>query len=191
MKSIPFRTAQPSRSICIPSLIQGCGLAALVLAAAIAAPTPEPVSAPAAPHASATASTAAHTKGHRWLQVGTASWYGAQFQGRLTAAGERFDMNSLTCAHPTLPMGTWLKVTNLHNRKTAYVRVNDRGPVPDDRIVDLSYAAARSLRLRGLGKVKLETLSPTDPDLIRGLLADVHIPVLRQPLTRMPLRFAA
>ena len=83
-------------------------------------------------------------------------------QGRTTSAGERFDMNQMTCAHPTLPMGTWLRVTNLRNRRTAYVRVNDRGPVLDGRIVDLSFAAARAVGLSGLGKVKRNGESGSD-----------------------------
>jgi rare lipoprotein A len=116
------------------------------------------------------------TKSRSWLQVGVASWYGTQFQGRRTAGGEAFDMNSMTCAHPTLPMGTWLRVTNLRNRKTAFVRVNDRGPVFEGRIVDLSFAAARSLGLVGVGRVKLETVRESDPELARALVAQLHVP---------------
>ena len=126
----------------------------------------------------------ANHKPRRWLQVGVASWYGSQFEGRTTAAGERFDMNLMTCAHPTLPMGTWLRVTNLKNRKTAYVRVNDRGPVLEGRIVDLSYAAARVLGLPGVGKVQLETVRQDDPDLARALLAQVQMPDLFAPLAQ-------
>jgi rare lipoprotein A len=117
-----------------------------------------------------------------WYEVGMASWYGGHFQGRRTAGGERFDMNLMTCAHPTLPMGTWLRVTNLKNRKTAFVRVNDRGPVPTDRIVDLSYAAAQRLGLAGLGRVKLEAVLKGDPDLARALVAQIQMPVLFNPL---------
>jgi rare lipoprotein A len=117
-------------------------------------------------------------KARRWLQVGLASWYGLQFQGRTTAGGERYDMNQMTCAHPTLPMGTWLRVTNLRNRRTAYVRVNDRGPVLDGRIVDLSFAAARQLRLAGLGKVRLEQVRENDPELAESLIAQLQMPQL-------------
>lgn len=119
-----------------------------------------------------------------WLQVGLASWYGAHFQGHTTAAGERFDMNTMTCAHPTLPMGTWLRVTNLKNRKTAFVRVNDRGPVVDGRIVDLSFAAAQSLGLSGVGRVRLETVRDGDPVLARELVAQLQLPLLIDPLNR-------
>jgi rare lipoprotein A len=93
-------------------------------------------------------------------------------------------MNLMTCAHLTLPMGTWLRVTNLKNRKTAYVRVNDRGPVLEGRIVDLSYAAARVLGLAGVGKVQLETVRQDDPDLARALLAQVQMPDLFAPLAQ-------
>jgi rare lipoprotein A len=92
-------------------------------------------------------------------------------------------MNMMTCAHPTLPMGTWLRVTNLRNRRTAFVRVNDRGPVLDGRIVDLSFAAARTLGLTGLGKVKLEAVRDGDPDLAKALVAQLQMPVLVDPLT--------
>jgi rare lipoprotein A len=123
-------------------------------------------------------------KPRHWLQVGVASWYGSHFQGRRTAAGERFDMNMMTCAHPTLPMGTWLKVTNLKNHRTAFVRVNDRGPALDTRIVDLSFAAARTLGLAGVGRVKLEMVRNGDPDLAKELVAQLQLPVLFDPLTR-------
>ena len=124
------------------------------------------------------------SKAKRWYEVGVASWYGAQFQGRRTAAGELFDMNTMTCAHPTLPMGTWLRVTNLHNRRTAFVRVNDRGPVVDGRIVDLSYAAAQAVGLAGVGRVKLESVRESDPDLDRALVAQLQMPILTDALGR-------
>lgn len=189
MKSLSFRTAQTGVPARVRRISQGCSLATLGLAIALASPTQEAASVPSVQNPPRP--IVARQAKHRWLEVGTASWYGAQFQGRLTAAGERFDMNSLTCAHPTLPMGTWLKVTNLHNRKTTFVRVNDRGPVIEDRIVDLSYAAARTLKLRGIGRVKLESISPTDPDLIQGLLAQVHIPVMPALITRTAIPLAA
>src|SRR5271155_1982821 len=80
-------------------------------------------------------------KVHKWMQIGKASWYGRRFQGHRTASGEAFDLNMLTCAHRTLPIGTLLRVTNLSNRRSIMVRVNDRGPVPEGLVVDLSYAA--------------------------------------------------
>jgi rare lipoprotein A len=94
----------------------------------------------------------------RWYQLGHASWYGNYLQGHPTASGESYNMYGLTCAHRSLPIGSWLRVTNLRNHKSVVVRVNDRGPVPDDRILDLSYAAANLLGLRGVGKVGIEVL---------------------------------
>jgi len=75
-------------------------------------------------------------------QIGNASWYGKQFHGRTTASGEDFDMFELTAAHRLLPLGTFVKVTNLRNGKWIVVRVNDRGPYVGNRIMDLSYSAA-------------------------------------------------
>lgn len=93
----------------------------------------------------------------RPYQVGVASWYGKAFHGRSTASGEDFDMFELTAAHRKLPLGTYVKVTNLRNGKWVVVRVNDRGPYVGDRILDLSYAAARMLEInRGLAKVRLD-----------------------------------
>jgi rare lipoprotein A len=92
------------------------------------------------------------------MQIGKASWYGRRFQGHRTASGEAFDFNMLTCAHRTLPIGTLLRVTNLGNRRSVMVRVNDRGPVPSGLIVDLSYGAARTLGFnrKGNARVRLE-----------------------------------
>ncbi len=96
-------------------------------------------------------------------QVGTASWYGDYFQGRQTASGEPYDMHDLTAAHPSLPLGTYVKVTNLRNGKAVVVRINDRGPVVDGRIIDVSYNAAQVLgfKERGLQQVRLDLYQPT------------------------------
>jgi rare lipoprotein A len=77
--------------------------------------------------------------------LGKASWYGAWHHGRRTASGERFNMWALTAAHRTLPLGTHVRVTNLRNGRSVDVRVNDRGPIYDDRIIDLSRGAAARL----------------------------------------------
>ena len=121
-----------------------------------------------------------NTKGRHWYQTGLASWYGEHFQGKKTATGESFDMNGLTCAHRSLPLGSWLRVTNLKNQKSVFVRVNDRGPVPEDRIVDLSYGAARAVGLeaRGIGRVKLEPLRPGDAEMAKQLIAQLHPPYI-------------
>jgi len=95
-------------------------------------------------------------------QVGTASWYGKQFEGKPTATGEPYDMHEFTAAHMTLPLGTWVKVTNLRNGNWVVVRINDRGPVVPGRIIDLSYGAARMLnfKARGLTRVRLDIIHP-------------------------------
>ena len=95
-------------------------------------------------------------------EVGTASWYGQYFQGKATASGEPFDMQALTAAHPTLPLGSFVRVTNLHNGRAVVVRVNDRGPVVEGRIIDVSYNTARVLGFdgRGLQKVRLDLVRP-------------------------------
>lgn len=85
--------------------------------------------------------------GLKAVEKGTASWYGPKFHGRRTANGERFNMNELTAAHPSLPFGTLLEVRNIRNGKKVTVRVNDRGPFSKHRIIDLSFAAAREIGL--------------------------------------------
>ena len=96
----------------------------------------------------------------RKFQVGRASWYGRLFQHKKTASGEPYDMHDFTAAHRTLPLGSWVKVTNLKNDKSVMVRINDRGPVPRNRILDLSYGAAMSLGMDGDGiaKVRLDLI---------------------------------
>ena len=113
---------------------------------------------------------------HRWLGEGKASWYGFKFQGRKTATGEKFDMNDLTCAHRSLPLGSWVRVTNLRNHKTVVVRVNDRGPASGDRIIDLSYAAASLVGLNGVAKVKLESAAGPGIDPSWPLVAQLKMP---------------
>jgi rare lipoprotein A len=95
-------------------------------------------------------------------EVGTASWYGEDFDGRETASGEPFNMYDMTAAHPSLPLGSYVRVTNLQNRASIVVRVNDRGPVVDGRIIDLSYSAARALGFhhKGLQRVRLDVPRP-------------------------------
>lgn len=90
--------------------------------------------------------------------IGIASWYGPGFHGRLTASGEVYDQYQLTAAHRTLPLPSFLRVTNLANQRSVVVRVNDRGPYHGNRIIDLSYAAAQRLGFDGLAKVSLETV---------------------------------
>lgn len=91
------------------------------------------------------------------LAQGRASWYGKRFHGRRTASGERFDMHALTAAHRTLPLGTRLRVRSVHTGQEVVVRINDRGPRQHQRIIDLSYAAAKALGVhqRGVTEVIL------------------------------------
>lgn len=84
-------------------------------------------------------------------QTGVASWYGRQHHGKRTASGEVYDMNALTAAHRTLPMGSRVRVTNLDNGRSVDVRINDRGPFAGDRLIDVSYAAAQRLGAVGAG----------------------------------------
>jgi rare lipoprotein A len=102
-----------------------------------------------------------------YSEVGTASWYGLKFHGEQTSNGETYNMYSLSAAHKTLPLPTWLRVTNLENNKSIIVRVNDRGPFHGDRIIDLSYAAAHKLDYanKGTARVKLEAISFDQPVL--------------------------
>jgi rare lipoprotein A len=124
---------------------------------------------------SAPAASAAKPKAY---QVGTASWYGDSFEGKATASGEPYNMFDMTAAHPTLPLGSYVKVTNLRNRKVAIVRINDRGPIVPGRIIDLSYEAAQSLEFRnkGLQRVRLDVVKPhaTQPAAVAELRAPVE-----------------
>lgn len=97
---------------------------------------------------------------------GGASWYGKKFHGYLTANGEKYDMFAMTAAHKSLPLPTYLKVTNLANQKHVIVRVNDRGPFHKGRIVDLSYAAASKLDMldHGTAQVEIEAIDPAQWD---------------------------
>jgi rare lipoprotein A (peptidoglycan hydrolase) len=96
----------------------------------------------------------------RYDKVGVASWYGVDFHGRRTANGEIYDMEALTAAHPTLPLPSYAKVTNLRNGRSVLVRVNDRGPYAHNRIIDLSWAVASLLKIKraGTGHVRVQYL---------------------------------
>lgn len=96
-------------------------------------------------------------KGPTYQEVGYASWYGKEFDGRPTSSGEIYDMHAFTAAHRTLPLGTVAEVTHLGNGRSVRVRINDRGPFVANRIVDLSYGAAKEIDLadQGVAKVRL------------------------------------
>ncbi len=106
-------------------------------------------------------------------QIGIASWYGKPFHGRPTASGAIYNMYDLTAAHRTLPLGTQVMVTNLENNRSVKVTINDRGPFVKNRIIDLSYAAAKSIGMVGPGtaKVMVEVLNPTHQ---KGKITSIH-----------------
>ena len=100
--------------------------------------------------------------GRRYNAIGTASWYGTKFHGQATANGEAYDLYGMTAAHKTLPLPSYVRVTNLDNGKSVILRVNDRGPFYSDRIIDLSFAAAKKLGYAesGTARVKVEGIDP-------------------------------
>ncbi len=91
----------------------------------------------------------------KFSQTGAASWYGRQFHGRKTASGETFDMNAMTAAHRSLPLNCYIRVTNKNNGKSVVVKVNDRGPFHGNRVLDLSYGAAKQLGITNAGTAKV------------------------------------
>jgi rare lipoprotein A len=106
------------------------------------------------------------------VQYGVASWYGGEFHGRATSSGEVYDMYQLTCAHNTLPLGTIVMVTNLENRRSLELKVNDRGPFVKERIIDVSYAAAQMLGMweKGTAPVKVEVVNLAVEPVLRFTL---------------------
>jgi rare lipoprotein A len=112
-------------------------------------------------------------------QRGIASWYGKKFNGERTSSGEIYDMYAMTAAHPTLPLPSYARVTNLANQKSVIVRINDRGPFINDRIIDLSYTAAHKLGITGNGSAKVEVESITPNVSVNTIAAST---VQSQPL---------
>ena len=135
------------------------GMALGVTATVSAAPASTDI-----PHHTVPTATPSKPK-HHWFQTGRASWYGGNFNGKRTASGERFNQNFLTCAHRTLPLGSWIRVTNLSNNKSTFVRVTDRGPFVKNVVLDLSYAAARRLGFTSTARVRIDKVAPDDPNL--------------------------
>lgn len=99
--------------------------------------------------------TVASNTVRKFSQTGMASWYGRQFHGRKTASGETFDMNAMTAAHRSLPLNCYIRVTNKNNGKSVVVKVNDRGPFHGNRVLDLSYGAAKQLGITNAGTAKV------------------------------------
>lgn len=117
---------------------------------------------------------------------GIASWYGNKFHGHKTSNGETYDMYAMTAAHKTLPIPCYVQVTNLQNGKQVIVRVNDRGPFHENRIIDLSYAAAKKLGItaKGTGLVEIRTVEPGQPAPPVTRVATNKAPALQTPIAK-------
>ena len=142
-----------------------------------ARPTPPPP---------APAPASAPQPGH--TETGMASWYGRPYHGRRAANGEIYDMEKLTAAHRTLPFDTWLRVVNLDNSKTVEVRITDRGPFVEGRIIDLSHAAARAIDMIGPGiaRVRLEVIRT--PEYVSPAVFAVQVGAFRDRANAERLR---
>ncbi|WP_230414473.1 septal ring lytic transglycosylase RlpA family protein [Collimonas silvisoli] len=118
------------------------------------------------------------------VQRGTASWYGPGFHGRKSANGERFNMHSMTAAHPNLPLLSWVLVRNVRNNKVALLKVTDRGPYSSRRILDVSYAAAKQLGFvrSGTAQVEVRQLSYSEASWVRHQLDEgIDVPAADDP----------
>ena len=157
-------------------IAQGLAMALLVSFGAAQGPTSSWSPNDKAAETVATTVPVAHPSSHPY-QVGTASWYGEDFQGKPTASGEPFNMYDLTAAHPTLPLGTLVKVTNLRNRRAVVVRINDRGPIVPGRIIDVSYSTAKVLHFQGQGiqRVRLDVVPARKPATTMALLREPEL----------------
>ena len=131
------------------------------------------------------------SRGYR--ERGVASWYGKKFHGQRTANGETYDMYAMSAAHKTLPLPSYLRVRNLNNGKSVVVRVNDRGPFRENRIVDLSYAAAAKLGILGTGTgiVEIEGLSGDQPVTQVAARAPESAPLPKAATPRLYLQVGA
>ncbi len=121
-----------------------------------------------------------------FVERGIASWYGIKFHGRKTSSGEVYNMHAMTAAHKNLPLPTWVHVKNLDNGRTAVVKVNDRGPFVDGRVIDLSYAAAVKLGVKGPGTANV-LISAIDRGQTRPTSVVRTIPLTDQPEKDVPL----
>lgn len=158
-----------------------------------AVPVPEPLHRYAnRPYAALDKTYRPLSKPGNFKQRGIASWYGKKFNGQRTASGEKYDMYAMTAAHPTLPIPSYARVTNVATGKSVVVRINDRGPFLHDRVIDLSYTAAHKLGIVGKGSMEVE---------IESLVADAHPSVMTvqntspepavQPVASAPVALAA
>jgi rare lipoprotein A len=150
----------------LAALFAGCGPKRRVRAAPPPLPASRPLSIP-------------QPVGH--TETGIASWYGHPYHGRQAANGETYDMEQMTAAHRTLPFQTWVRVENLANRKTVEVRIIDRGPFVDGRIIDLSHAAAQAIDMIGPGtaRVRLEVIRSPATTVSETVLYGVQVGAFR------------
>jgi rare lipoprotein A len=118
-----------------------------------------------------------------FVERGIASWYGPKFHGRRASSGEIYNMYAMTAAHPRLPLPTYVRVTNLENGCKAILKVNDRGPFHDGRIIDLSFAAARKLGIleRGTGPVEVRALDASSPPATPLSASTTHVTSAQRP----------
>ncbi len=150
--------------------------------------------APSKPNAAALVNTPSLSpaRGQIYREAGVSSWYGKDFHGRKTANGETYDMYGISAAHRTLPLGTYIRVTNLENYKSIKVKVNDRGPFVKNRVLDLSYGAAGELGFvaQGTAKIRLETLeeirdsAPYYTVQVGAFIEEENARMLRQRLSK-------
>jgi rare lipoprotein A len=131
-----------------------------------------------------------------YVQRGVASWYGRDFHGLATSSGEQYDMHAMTAAHTTLPLPTWVEVTNLVNGKRVVVKVNDRGPFVDNRLIDLSFAAATELDMVRTGTTRVEVRAVAPPldsfragSTVAALPQPAPLPVTPAPLPAVERMF--
>ena len=126
-----------------------------------------------------------------YQEIGTASWYGRKFHGRLTSSGEVYDMFEFTAAHKSLPIPSYVQVTNLANQEQIVVRVNDRGPFADGRIIDLSWAAAQRLGFADKGTARVELVILGHPDALESSAVPVEPETTAEPSVQppVPLRY--
>jgi len=137
-------------------LVMGCAVAGLI---ALSPKSEARLSASLSPVRSCAIANEEH-------ETGVASWYGEEFQGNTTANGEIYDLNGLTAAHPTLPFGTTVRVTNLNNKKNILLRINDRGPYIGRRLIDVSWVAAKRLGFVASGTTRVRVEVVAGPTLL-------------------------
>lgn len=118
-----------------------------------------------------------------YREKGTATWYGKSFQNQRTSSGERYNMYAMTAAHRTLPLHSYVRVTNIRNRRSVVVRINDRGPFHSSRLIDLSYAAARGIGLLPTGTAEVE-IQTTSPQKIQRPAPQKSKPILKKTQKR-------